>query len=39
MLLLAIALLLSAFYNIYITHETRKLVTEKDHLSQDRKIT
>lgn len=33
---LAIIILLSAFYNIYITHETRKLVTEKDQLSQQK---
>lgn len=33
---LAIALLVSAFYNIYITHETRKLVTEKDMLAQQK---
>ncbi|WP_022941093.1 cell division protein FtsL [Psychromonas hadalis] len=33
---LAIVILLSAFYNIYITHETRKLVTEKDQLSQQK---
>ncbi len=31
---LAMLLLISAFYNIYITHETRKLATEKDHLAQ-----
>ena len=34
--LLGIALLLSAFYNIYVTHETRKLITEKDQLSQQK---
>lgn len=33
---LAIIILLSAFYNIYLTHETRKLVTEKDQLSQQK---
>ncbi len=35
-LLLGILLLLSAFYNIYITHETRKLVTQKDQLAQQK---
>ncbi len=35
-LLLALALLLSCFYNIYITHETRKLVTEKEQLAQQK---
>ena len=34
--LLSISILLSAFYNIYLTHETRKLVTEKDQLSQQK---
>lgn len=34
--ILGFALLVSAFYNIYITHETRKLVTEKDQLSQQK---
>lgn len=33
---LVIALLISAFYNIYITHETRKLITEKDQLAQQK---
>ena len=35
-MLLALALLLSAFYNIYLTHETRKLATEKDQLAQQK---
>lgn len=35
-LLLALVLVLSALYNIYITHETRKLVTQKDQLSQQK---
>ena len=34
--LLAIIVLLSAFYSIYLTHETRKLVTEKDQLAQQK---
>jgi len=34
--LLGLALLISAFYNIYITHETRKLVTQKDQLAQQK---
>jgi cell division protein FtsL len=34
--LFGLALLFSAFYNIYITHETRKLITEKDLLSQQK---
>ena len=34
--LLGGVLLASAFYNIYITHETRKLVTEKDQLAQQK---
>jgi len=32
----AIILLLSAFYNIFLTHETRKLATQKDHLAQQK---
>ncbi|GLS89826.1 hypothetical protein GCM10007916_08930 [Psychromonas marina] len=32
----AIVLLLSAFYNIFLTHETRKLATEKEHLAQQK---
>jgi cell division protein FtsL len=35
-LLLGGVLLFSAFYNVYITHETRKLVTEKDQLAQQK---
>jgi len=34
--LMALALLVSAFYNIYLTHETRKLATEKDQLAQQK---
>lgn len=34
--LLGIGILISAFYNIYVTHETRKLVTEKDQLAQQK---
>jgi len=33
---LALALLVSAFYNIYLTHDTRKLATEKDQLAQQK---
>ena len=36
LVLLGVVLLLSAFYNIYITHETRKLVTLKDELAQQK---
>lgn len=35
-LLLVLGLVLSAFYNIYLTHETRKLATEKDQLAQQK---
>lgn len=35
-LVLAIVLLLSAFYNIWLIHETRKLVTEKEQLAQQK---
>ncbi|PKG39635.1 cell division protein FtsL [Psychromonas sp. Urea-02u-13] len=35
-ILLGIVLLFSAFYNVYITHETRKLVTQKDQLAQQK---
>lgn len=35
-LFLALSILLSAFYNIYITHETRGLITEKEQLSQQK---
>ncbi|WP_019615037.1 cell division protein FtsL [Psychromonas ossibalaenae] len=34
--LLSAAILLSAFYNIYTTHETRELITEKEQLSQQK---
>lgn len=34
--IVTICLLLSAFYNIYITHETRKLATVKDQLAQQK---
>ena len=32
--LLGLIILLSAIYNIYITHQTRELVTKKEQLSQ-----
>ncbi|WP_435237247.1 cell division protein FtsL [Psychromonas sp. PT13] len=32
--LLVLIILLSAVFNIYITHQTRELVTKKEHLSQ-----
>ena len=35
-LLVGTAILLSAFYNIYITHQTRELVTRKEQLSQQK---
>ncbi len=35
-LLLGFAILISAFYNIYITHETRELITKKEQLSQQK---
>ena len=35
-LLLGFCLLSSAFYNIYITHQTRGLVTKKEQLSQQK---
>lgn len=35
-LCLALMLLISAFYNIYLTHETRKLATQKDQLAQQK---
>ncbi len=34
--ILLLAVLFSAFYNIALTHETRKLVTEKERLSQEK---
>jgi len=34
--IVALALLVSAFYNIYLTHDTRKLATEKDQLAQQK---
>lgn len=34
--ILVFLLLFSAFYNIFLTHETRKLVTETDHLAQEK---
>ncbi|WP_354624417.1 cell division protein FtsL [Psychromonas sp. MME2] len=33
-IIIALSILLSAFYNIYITHQTRELVTLKEQLSQ-----
>lgn len=35
-LLLGFLLLFSAFYNIYITHQTRELITQKEQLSQQK---
>lgn len=35
-LFLGLSILLSAFYNIYITYETRGLITEKEQLSQQK---
>lgn len=35
-LLLGLLILLSAFYNIYITHQTRELITKKEQLSQQK---
>ena len=36
LVMLGIVILISALYNIYITHQTRKLVTEKEYLSQQK---
>jgi len=36
LVILAIFILISALYNIYITHETRELVTKKEYLSQQK---
>ncbi|KPU82033.1 cell division protein FtsL [Psychromonas sp. PRT-SC03] len=33
-IMLGVALVLSAFFNIYMTHQTRALITQKDQLSQ-----
>ena len=34
--IVALILLISAFYNIFLTHQTRQLATEKDHLAQQK---
>lgn len=34
--LLGLLILLSAVYNIYITHQTRELITKKEQLSQQK---
>ncbi|MEJ6079019.1 cell division protein FtsL [Vibrio sp. 1-Bac 57] len=36
LVILGIVILISALYNIYITHETRELVTKKEFLSQQK---
>ena len=36
LVILGIVILISALYNIYITHETRELVTKKEYLSQQK---
>jgi len=36
LVILGIMILISALYNIYITHETRELVTKKEFLSQQK---
>jgi len=36
LVVLSIIILISALYNIYITHETRELVTKKEFLSQQK---
>jgi len=36
LVMLGISILISALYNIYITHETRELVTQKEFLSQQK---
>lgn len=35
-LLLGLAILISAFYNIYITHQTRELITKKEQFAQQK---
>ncbi|WP_298941827.1 cell division protein FtsL [uncultured Psychromonas sp.] len=36
LVILGIVILISALYNIYVTHETRELVTKKEYLSQQK---
>ncbi|MEL0629405.1 cell division protein FtsL [Psychromonas aquatilis] len=36
LVILGILILISALYNIYVTHETRSLVTQKELLSQQK---
>lgn len=36
LVILGIVILISALYNIYITHQTRELVTKKEFLSQQK---
>jgi len=36
LVILGIVILISALYNIYITHQTRELVTKKEYLSQQK---
>lgn len=36
LVVLGILILISALYNIYVTHETRELVTKKESLSQQK---
>lgn len=36
LVILGIMILISALYNIYITHDTRELVTKKEYLSQQK---
>ena len=36
LVVLGIFILISALYNIYVTHETRELVTKKESLSQQK---
>lgn len=36
LVILGMMILISALYNIYITHDTRELVTKKEYLSQQK---
>lgn len=36
LVILGIVILISALYNIYTTHQTRELITKKEHLSQQK---
>jgi cell division protein FtsL len=36
LVVLGVVILISALYNIYITHQTRELVTKKEYLSQQK---